>query len=91
LQGEYVSSANHLKTCLRIMGRPLAETRVDVVASLAWNVFRQLMHRLRVGLWLGSGCRRFLGRVTEEESQMSARDAALVYHGLHELASTGTN
>lgn len=87
-KGDYASAANCLKTCARVLGRPVAETSIDVFASLLWNVFRQLMHRIRVGLWLSGTCRRFLGRATEEEGKSSAKNAALIFHNLHQLAMT---
>ena len=54
---------------------------------------RHILHRLWIGNWLASaaGGIKVRGRTKDdkEHAKLSAKDAALVYHKLHQLSLTG--
>ena len=84
----------NLGNCLRALGRPLPTSRVDMTACLIWNMLRQGLHRLYIGRWLANRARGALRGgegYSREDLKASARDAALVYHKLHQLHLTGHN
>ncbi|XP_014664603.1 PREDICTED: sterol regulatory element-binding protein 1-like isoform X2 [Priapulus caudatus] len=90
-RGDYAVAAKQLKTCLYTTGRPLPVSKMDLVACLVWNTFRQMLHRLHIAEMLthlaGHGQSRSDGKYTD--LQNSYKDAALVYHKLHQLQLTG--
>ena len=88
LQGDYAEATNHLKGCLQSLGRPVPTSKFDLFASLCWNVFRQLLHRLLIGRWMAAKAGSFWG-IKAKDVTASAGDAALVYHKLHQLHITG--
>ena len=90
MQGSYVEAAAQLQSCLLSLGRPLPTTKFDLVASLFWNLLRQLLHRAYVGRWLEMRAGGVWRGVTHDDVRVSARDAALVYHKLLQLHLTGT-
>ena len=89
LQEDYAAASAHLKSCLQALGRPLPTTKFDLMASLFWNLLRQLLHRVYVGRWLSRRAGRLCGGITCEDACKSARDACVVYHKLHQLHLTG--
>ena len=92
LQADYGEASAHLTSCLQALGRPLPTTKLDLTASLVWNSLRQLLHRLYVGRWLAhlAGGLRAGGRKAHgSDARNSAKDAADVYHRLHQLSLTG--
>lgn len=63
---------------------------MDLSCSLMWNLIRHVLQRLWVGRWLAAwagGFRR--DHELKADVRKSARDAALVYHKLHQLHMTG--
>ena len=85
-QGENYAAVTSLETCLSILSRALPTSGLDLACSLSWNVIRYCLHRPTPLGWL---VRQVGGRHEGEESQTSARDAALVYHRLSQLQLTG--
>lgn len=85
-RGDYTAAVNSLETCLSILSRALPTSRLDLACSLSWNMIRYFLHRPTPLGWL---VRQVGGRHEGEESQTSARDAALVYHRLSQLQLTG--
>lgn len=75
---------------LRALGRPLPTSHLDLACSLLWSLIRHLLQRLWVGRWL-AGRAGGLHRdcALEADARASARDAALVYHKLHQLHTMG--
>ncbi|XP_064415000.1 sterol regulatory element-binding protein 1 isoform X2 [Latimeria chalumnae] len=89
-RGEFAQASQNLWTCLKALGRPLPTSNMDLACSLMWNLIRGVLQRLWVGRWL-AGCAGGLRRDKElkEDVQKGSRDAALVYHKLHQLHMTG--
>lgn len=93
-QGEYLDTSKLLGRCLEILGRPLPTSRLDMTCSLVWHIFRQIVHRLFVTRWLTAKAAKWCSfrRVDEKDikyRQESAKQAALVYHQLHQLYLKG--
>ncbi|XP_075755862.1 sterol regulatory element-binding protein 1 isoform X2 [Pelodiscus sinensis] len=89
-RGDFAQASQHLWTALKALGRPLPTSNFDLTCSLMWNLIRHLLQRLWVGRWLAGragGFRR--DRELKADVRKSARDAALVYHKLHQLHMTG--
>jgi hypothetical protein len=90
LKGDYSASANQWRQALRTLGRPLPTSKLDLAASLIWQIFRQVFHKIYIGRWLF--CRaRGIRRKTVEPTDVknSARDAAIAYFKLHQLHLAG--
>ncbi|XP_019512189.1 PREDICTED: LOW QUALITY PROTEIN: sterol regulatory element-binding protein 1 [Hipposideros armiger] len=89
-RGDFAQAAQHLWLALRALGRPLPTSHLDLACSLLWNLIRHLLQRLWVGRWLAGragGLHR--DSVLQADAHTSARDAALVYHKLHQLHTMG--
>nr|XP_042709022.1 sterol regulatory element-binding protein 1 [Chrysemys picta bellii] len=89
-KGDFAQASQHLWTALKALGRPLPTSNFDLTCSLMWNLIRHLLQRLWVGRWLAGragGFRR--DSELKADVRKSARDAALVYHKLHQLHMTG--
>lgn len=89
-QGDFAQAAQQLWLALRALGRPLPTSHLDLACSLLWNLIRHLLQRLWVGRWLAGqagGLRRDC--TLRADARTSARDAALVYHKLHQLHTMG--
>lgn len=90
-QGDFAQGAQHLRTALAALGRPLPASHGDLTCSLLWTLLRHLLQRLWVGRWLAAragGLRR--DPPPADHVRQSARDAAMAYHRLHQLHLTGT-
>lgn len=90
LQGDFAQAAQQLWLALQALGRPLPTSNLDLACSLLWNLIRHLLQRLWVGRWLAGqagGLQRDCGLRTD--ARASARDAAVVYHKLHQLHAMG--
>ncbi|KAJ8254324.1 hypothetical protein COCON_G00209360 [Conger conger] len=85
-RGDYAAADASLQTCLSVLSRAPPTSSLDLACSLSWNVIRYCLHRPTPLGWL---VRQIGGRHKGEESQTSARDAALVYHRLSQLQLTG--
>lgn len=92
-QGDTMSASRHLQICLTALKRPLPVSKLDVGCGLIWQVMRHILHRLWIGSWLVSaaGGIKLRGRSKDdkEHAKLSAKDAAMVYHQLHQLSLTG--
>ncbi|XP_069883650.1 sterol regulatory element-binding protein 1 isoform X1 [Dipodomys merriami] len=89
-RGDFAQAAQQLWLALRALGRPLPTSHLDLACSLLWNLIRHLLQRLWVGRWLAGqagGLRRDC--TLRADVRASARDAALVYHKLHQLHAMG--
>lgn len=79
-------AAAGFRESLRALGRPPASSKLDQILGTTWQVVRQLLHRLWIGgflsRWNGGFALDAEGRL---QARNSARDAALVYHRLHQL------
>lgn len=88
-----MSASRHLQICLTALKRPLPVSKLDVGCGLIWQVMRHILHRLWIGSWLVSaaGGIKIRGRRKDdkEHAKLSAKDAAMVYHQLHQLSLTG--
>ncbi|XP_029446132.1 sterol regulatory element-binding protein 2 [Rhinatrema bivittatum] len=89
-RGDFAAASLNLQTCLSVLRRPLPASRFDLGCSLSWNVIRYSLQKLVLVRWL---LRRTLGHrwktELQDEARTSTRDAALVYHRLHQLHLTG--
>lgn len=90
LQGDFAQASQNLWTCLKALGRPLPTSQLDLTCAVLWSALRLCLQRLWVGRWLASraGALRS-SRPLQEDARKSCRDAALVYHRLHQLHMTG--
>ncbi|KAK3508460.1 hypothetical protein QTP70_030250 [Hemibagrus guttatus] len=85
-RGDYSAAVGSLQTCLSVLSRALPSTTFDLACSLSWNLIRYCLHRPTPLGWL---VRLIGGKHEGEESQISSRDAALVYYQLGQLQLTG--
>ncbi|XP_064172533.1 sterol regulatory element-binding protein 1 [Anguilla rostrata] len=89
-RGDFPQASQNLWTCLKALGRPLPTSQLDQACAALWAGFRLCLQRLWVGRWLAGragGLRA--DRPLQEDARKSSRDAALVYHRLHQLHMTG--
>ncbi|KAJ8251201.1 hypothetical protein GJAV_G00218430 [Gymnothorax javanicus] len=89
-RGDFAQASQNLWTCLKALGRPLPTSQLDQACAALWAGFRLFLQRLWVGRWLAAragGLRA--DRPLQEDARKSCRDAALVYHRLHQLHMTG--
>lgn len=89
-QGDFAQASHNLRTCLKALGRPLPTSQLDLACAALWSLLRFCLQRLCVGRWLAAragGLRT--NRPLQEDACKSSRDAALVYHRLHQLHMTG--
>ncbi|XP_059809739.1 sterol regulatory element-binding protein 2 [Hypanus sabinus] len=89
VRGAFIAAAGNLQACLLALGRALPGSRLDLACSLCWNIIRHGVQKLVFMRWLLKWTRGFRQEAQlQEEAKMSARDAALVYHKLHQLQLT---
>ncbi|EDO44513.1 predicted protein, partial [Nematostella vectensis] len=93
-RGDNISAARQLEICLRVLGRPMPTSKLDVFCGFVWHSLRHILFRLGIGTWLAStACGVFFRKASEdirkEYDKVNARDAALVCHKLHQLSLTG--
>ncbi|XP_012520433.1 PREDICTED: sterol regulatory element-binding protein 1 isoform X4 [Propithecus coquereli] len=89
-RGDFAQATQQLWLALRALGRPLPTSHLDLACSLLWNLIRHLLQRLWVGRWLAGragGLQRDCA--LQADARASTRDAALVYHKLHQLHTMG--
>ncbi|XP_042654893.1 LOW QUALITY PROTEIN: sterol regulatory element-binding protein 1 [Tyto alba] len=89
-RGDFAEGAQHLRTALAALGRPLPASHGDLACSLLWTLLRHLLQRLWVGHWLAAragGLRP--DPPPRAHVRQSARDAAMAYHRLHQLHLAG--
>ncbi|XP_068434365.1 sterol regulatory element-binding protein 1 isoform X2 [Clinocottus analis] len=89
-RGDFAQASQNLWTCLKALGRPLPISQLDLGCAALWSLLRFCLQRLWVGRWLAAkagGLRS--DRPLKEDASKSSRDAALVYHRLHQLRMTG--
>ncbi|KAM6077971.1 LOW QUALITY PROTEIN: sterol regulatory element-binding protein 1 [Theristicus caerulescens] len=89
-RGDFAQGAQHLRTALGALGRPLPASHGDLACSLLWSLLRHLLQRLWVGRWLAAHA----GGLRPDPPppahvRQSARDAAMTYHRLHQLHLAG--
>ncbi|XP_054036258.1 sterol regulatory element-binding protein 1 [Dryobates pubescens] len=89
-RGDFAQGAQHLRTALGALGRPLPASHGDLACSLLWTLLRHLLQRLWVVRWLAARA----GRLRPDPPPpahvwQSARDAAMAYHRLHQLHLAG--
>ncbi|MCJ8739293.1 hypothetical protein PDJAM_G00045490 [Pangasius djambal] len=89
-RGDFAQASQNLWTCLKALGRPLPTSQLDLACAVLWATLRLWLQRLWVGRWLAcrAGALR-ADRPLQEDARKSSRDAALVYHRLHQLHMTG--
>ncbi|XP_068943994.1 sterol regulatory element-binding protein 1 isoform X2 [Petaurus breviceps papuanus] len=89
-RGDFAQASQNLWLALRALGRPLPTSHLDLTCSLLWNLIRHFLQRLWVGRWLADRAGGLLrDRELQADVRASCRDAALVYHKLHQLHMTG--
>ncbi|XP_074064688.1 sterol regulatory element-binding protein 1 isoform X2 [Macrotis lagotis] len=89
-RGDFAQASQNLWLALRALGRPLPTSHLDLACSLLWNLIRHILQRLWVGRWLADRAGSLLrDRELQADVRASSRDAALVYHKLHQLHMTG--
>uniref|UniRef100_UPI003D7C2459 sterol regulatory element-binding protein 1 n=1 Tax=Danio rerio TaxID=7955 RepID=UPI003D7C2459 len=89
-RGDFAQASQNLRTCLKALGRPLPTSQLDLACAVLWSALRLCLQRLWVGRWLASRAGALRpNRPLQEDNCKSCRDAALVYHRLHQLHMTG--
>uniref|UniRef100_A0A674D437 Sterol regulatory element-binding protein 1 n=1 Tax=Salmo trutta TaxID=8032 RepID=A0A674D437_SALTR len=88
-RGDFAQASQNLWTCLKALGRPLPTSQLDLACSALWALLRLCLQRLGVGRWLAARAGGLRARGLREDACKSSRDAALVYHRLHQLHMTG--
>ncbi|XP_058415507.1 sterol regulatory element-binding protein 1 isoform X3 [Diceros bicornis minor] len=89
-RGDFAQATQQLWLALRALGRPLPTSHLDLACSLLWNFIRHLLQRLWVGRWLAGRAGGLQGDCAlQADARASAREAALVYHRLHQLHTMG--
>uniref|UniRef100_A0A3Q3GPP0 Sterol regulatory element-binding protein 1 n=1 Tax=Labrus bergylta TaxID=56723 RepID=A0A3Q3GPP0_9LABR len=89
-RGDFAQASQNLWTCLKALGRPLPISQLDLACAALWSLLRFCLQRLGVGRWLAARAGRLRSdRPLQEDACKSSRDAALVYHRLHQLHMTG--
>ncbi|KAM8825091.1 sterol regulatory element-binding protein 1 [Synchiropus picturatus] len=89
-RGDFAQASQNLWTCLKALGRPLPTSQLDLACAALWSLLRFCLQRVWIGRWLAAragGLRS--DRPLKEDACKSSRDAALVYHRLHQLHMTG--
>uniref|UniRef100_A0A8C6NY15 Sterol regulatory element-binding protein 1 n=1 Tax=Nothobranchius furzeri TaxID=105023 RepID=A0A8C6NY15_NOTFU len=89
-RGDFAQASHNLWTCLKALGRPLPTSQLDLACAALWSLLRFCLQRLWVGRWLAARAGGLKAdRPLQEDACKSNRDAALVYHRLHQLHMTG--
>ncbi|XP_049791381.1 sterol regulatory element-binding protein 1 isoform X1 [Schistocerca nitens] len=89
-KGELPAATQELRRCLVAFGQPLPASKLELLSSTAWQILRQLLHRLWVGRWLAKHAGGFFAdSSTRREAINSARDLSQVYHRLNQLHLVG--
>uniref|UniRef100_A0A673WU08 Sterol regulatory element-binding protein 1 n=1 Tax=Salmo trutta TaxID=8032 RepID=A0A673WU08_SALTR len=88
-RGDFAQASQNLWTCLKALGRPLPTSQLDLACAALWALLRLCLQRLGVGRWLAARAGGLRARGLREDACKSSRDAALVYHRLHQLHMTG--
>ncbi|XP_053325024.1 sterol regulatory element-binding protein 2 isoform X1 [Spea bombifrons] len=89
-RGDFGAAAVNLQTCLCVLGRSLPASRFDLACSLSWNIIRCSLQKMSLVRWLLKRTPGYYKKAEfQDEAMTSARDAALVYHKLHQLYLTG--
>ncbi|KAI9555116.1 hypothetical protein GHT06_017631 [Daphnia sinensis] len=84
--GNYVTAATHYRQALCALGRTVPVSKVDVVASVGWNCWRQLLHRFGFARFLsGRVGKLFPNRDERRVAREFLAEAALCFHKLHQL------
>ncbi|XP_045478897.1 sterol regulatory element-binding protein 1 isoform X2 [Harmonia axyridis] len=85
-KGDKLAAKQELLKCLSIYGVNLPTSRIELVLSLCWQLFRQILHRLWIGRWLSRHAGGFLiDGATRFEAQTSCCELAMVFHDLHQI------
>ncbi|XP_012991286.2 sterol regulatory element-binding protein 1 isoform X2 [Esox lucius] len=88
-RGDFAQASQNLWTCLKALGRPLPTSQLDLACAALWALLRLCLQRLWVGRWLAVRAGGLRAGGLREDARKSSRDAALVYHRLHQLHMTG--
>nr|QGX48188.1 SREBP [Sinonovacula constricta] len=86
---EYTAAANQWRLALLSLGRPLPTSKLDLAASLLWQIVRQVFHKLYITRLLFSTRRIYRKSAEMTDVKSSARDAAIAYFKLHQLHLSG--
>ena len=90
LQGDFSAAAHQFRLALVAIGRPLPTSKIDLGASIMWQIFRQFLHKVYVGRWLFCRSGKMRRKPVEPaDVKNSARDGATVYFKLHQLHLAG--
>lgn len=84
--GNFIKAAGHYRQALSALGRSVPLSKLDVLASVGWNLQRQVLHRLGLTRWLsGRVGAVFLSREQRRVGREFLAETALCYHQLHQL------
>lgn len=89
-QGDFTRASQNFQTCLEVLGRPLPVSQLDLLCGVLWAGLRLGLQRLWVGRWLaGKAGSLWPDPPSQSHGRASRANAALVYHGLHQLHVMG--
>ncbi|XP_059484722.1 sterol regulatory element-binding protein 1 isoform X2 [Neocloeon triangulifer] len=77
-KGDLSAANQEYRRCLQAVGKPLPASKLETASAFCWQSVRQLLHRLWVGRWLA--------RKAGLEAAACAKELAVVYHRLHQIA-----
>lgn len=81
-----MTAATHYRQALCALGRTVPVSKIDVVACVGWNLWRQLLHRLGLTRILGGRVGKFfLNRDERRVAREFLAEASLCFHKLHQL------
>lgn len=82
---EHDQANRDLRKCLQYFGRSIPSTRTEIFFATAWQMLRQMLHKLYIGRWITWLGRRFAEKTEQEQMMNSAMEMATVYNLLLSL------
>ncbi|CAB3377525.1 Hypothetical predicted protein [Cloeon dipterum] len=77
-KGDLSAANQEYRRCLQAIGRPLPASKLETLSAFSWQFVRQSLHRVWIGRWLA--------RKAGPEAAVCAKELAVVYHRLHQIA-----
>ncbi|XP_015521388.1 sterol regulatory element-binding protein 1 [Neodiprion pinetum] len=75
----YEQAYRDLCQCLRCFGRSLPSNRMETFFATAWQIVRQVLHKLWLGRWVAQVAKWFQDKSERQQAQISSLELAIVY------------